>query len=90
MTRTKVEALLRREKEKASLTVTCNLRPPYLAEIGAKPYFSGYSVSKVWKPRGNTREHVARFHDFMGPFAYDVDLCLWGYSKSLTGQSYIW
>lgn len=75
MTRAEVEAMLQREKEKASLTAVClNIRPPYPAKIVTKPYPLGYSVLKFQKfdgDRGKIREHVFLFLDSMGPFPYD-------------------
>lgn len=41
-TRAEVESMLKKEKEKASVTSACiDLNPPYPVEIAAKPYPSG-------------------------------------------------
>lgn len=43
VTYSEVEAMLRRENEYAS-SVYLDLKPPYLTEMDAKPYPTGYAV----------------------------------------------
>lgn len=68
LTHAEVEAMFKKEKEKAS--VTSAYLPPYSAEVAAKPYPTGYRVPKFYKfdgRKGKTREHVIRFLVFMVP-----------------------
>lgn len=45
MTRSEVETMLTREKEKPLVcSILINLKPPYAAEIAAKPYSMGYTA----------------------------------------------
>lgn len=66
MIKAKVELILKKEKEKASLsTIRTDLKPPY--EVAAKPHPVGYVVSQFHKfngRRGHTRacRAVPRFH----------------------------
>lgn len=79
MTRSKVEATLRRKKEKASVSyILLVLKPPYAAEIVMKLYLVGTllrSFKNFDGRRGNTREHVVCFLDPTGSYANNVDLC---------------
>lgn len=63
MTRSDVEAMLRREKEMASVSSIClDLEPPY--SVVTNPYPVGFVTSQCQKfdrRRGNTREHVVHF-----------------------------
>lgn len=50
----------------------------YLTDVTAKPYPSEYKVPKFQKfdgQKGNTKEHVVSFLDFMGPHDQNVDFC---------------
>lgn len=82
------------KKKKASSTVACvSFRPLYLASIVVKWHLAGSIVpnfSKFKGYKGNAREHIARFIDWMGPFTHDAELCLWEFLKSLTGHVYTW
>lgn len=50
MTYLDVEAMLKREKEKASeVSSSLELRPPYSAEVASKPYPTEYIVSMFRK-----------------------------------------
>lgn len=77
--RTKVESMLSREKEKPP-------RPPLiisqatLTEIPAKPYPSGYSVSKFQKfdgHRDNSKEHVVMVAEIIQANMWYVSLIQW-------------
>lgn len=49
-TRAEVEGMLRKEKERASTTITClDFKVPYSAEIIVKAYPSGYSLLNFQK-----------------------------------------
>lgn len=94
MTRTEEEVMLKREKEKAYVTKIClDLKPPYPAELAAKPYpiaiCSGH-LEKFDACKGNTRELVVPFLDLMAAFAHNADLCLGEFSKPLNGRMYTW
>lgn len=92
MTRTEVKAMLRRAKEKASMTTAClDLKPSYTTEIAATTYPSGYPIPKFqrsYSRQSNTREYVVCFIDSMGSFAHDADLCFREFSKSSTNRAY--
>lgn len=81
VTRAEVEALLRHEKERVSLTATClNVKPPYLPVTVAKPHTSRYRVPNFHMfdcHKGNTRERVPRFLDPIGLFAHML-ICVFG------------
>lgn len=50
MTRFEVEAMLKKEKEKASTSsVSLDLKPSYSTEVAAKPYPTEYRVSEFQK-----------------------------------------
>lgn len=61
------------EKEISSIGSVClDLKLAYPFEVDANPYLAGYAIyqfQKVNDQRGNTREHVVHFLDFMGAFA---------------------
>lgn len=80
VTRAEVEALVQREKERASSTAAClSFRPLYPTSIASISYHVGYTVQtfqKLYERKGNTREQITRFIDAMRPFAHDLELCL--------------
>lgn len=86
MTRSKVEFILTKKKEKASISlVSLDLKPPYSTEVAARPYPSEYKTPKF--RRYDDRKCNTWVLDSMGPFAHHVDLCLKEFSKSiLTGN----
>lgn len=48
ITRGEVEVMLKKEQEKASAsTISLDLKPPYLVEVGAKPYPTGYVMLQL-------------------------------------------
>lgn len=52
MTRSKVDAMLRREKEKRSISTFCMyLKPPYATEVATKPYLVAYVTQQFQKLR---------------------------------------
>lgn len=65
MTRFNAEAMLKNEKEKASVSsIYLDLKTPYVAEVAAKPYPVGYITSQFQKfngRRGNKWEHAFHF-----------------------------
>lgn len=77
-----------------SCLVTCfSFKPPYHASIAMKPYPAEYTVPNFQRfagQKGNTIEHVSQFVDAMGMFAYNSELCLMEFSKSLSDRTYIW
>lgn len=89
MTRSNVDALLRREEEKALISSTrLHLKPLYAVGVAIKLYLVGYITPQVQKfdgSNGNTREHVVFFSS-----ANNVVLCMREFSKPLTDQTYTW
>lgn len=84
MNQSNVEAMLRREKEKAFVSSIClELKPPssWMKNPSeyAIPQFQNFDDR-----RENTLEHVVCFLDFVDAFTHDVDLCMRESSKSLT------
>lgn len=76
-TRSKVEAMLRKEKEKAFVaSVYLELKPPLGWDnsqiLSCKVYRA--KVLAVWCRKGNIKEHVIHFIGSMGPFSYDIGL----------------
>lgn len=50
VTKAEVAALVRQEKEKVSLIVTClSLKPQYPTSIAMKPYLAGYTMPNFQK-----------------------------------------
>lgn len=72
MNHLEVEAILRSEKEKASVSSIClNLKVPYSADVAAMPYLTGYVVphsKNLVVKRETLMEHVVSFLDSMGFF----------------------
>lgn len=55
------------------------MRPPYPAVIATKPYLARHMIPNFQKSdgrKGNTKEHMARFIESMGPFTYNDELRL--------------
>lgn len=75
--KTEVATLIREEKEKVSLAITClSLKPTYPASIVMNPHPTGYTANfkKFNGRKRNPVEHVSRFIDAMGPFSHNSKL----------------
>lgn len=73
MTHFKVDAMLKKEKEKAFVTSVCLvLKPPHLVEVAANPILQDIlsRSSRGFVAEGNTWEHFVSFLDSIGPFAH--------------------
>lgn len=69
MTRYEVKAILRKEKEKGSMSSIClDLKPLNATEVTTKLYSMGQQYQKFNGREGNTRELVVCFLDFMGAY----------------------
>lgn len=78
-----VEAILKKEKEKASATSACqDLKSLYSPEMIAKPYPSEYMIPKFDDRKGISRTRGVQPR-FNGPFVHDSNFCLREFSKSL-------
>lgn len=92
MTCSVVEAMLKKEKEKASST-SLDLKSPHSTKVAAKPYPANYIVPEFHKSddrKGNTLEHVVSFLESICAHAHDAVLCLRKFSKSLIDRAYTW
>lgn len=90
MTRSEVEARLKREREKASIS-SIYMDLEALTLLTVKPYPVWYVASEFQKVdgrRGNTREHGVHFLDGMGAHAPDTNLCMRKFSKSFKDGAY--
>ena len=94
MTKDELIGLLKAERSKIPYGLTTiDLHPPYLMEIATKPHPRGY-VSPAFRKYngkvGNAKEHIIQFIDDLGIYAYDNELRLREFSKSLTERAYSW
>lgn len=93
ITRLEFEAMLKKEKEKASTSlIGLGLKPLYPVEIASKPpiKYVAPEFQNFDGKRGNTGEHVALFLDSMGAHSSDKNLCLREFSKSPIDYGYTW
>lgn len=80
MTKVEVEAMFEREHKRISTaSASLDVKLPHSNKVTAKQFLIEYKVLKFEKfdgHKGNTREHVAHFLDFMGHFSNDIELCI--------------
>lgn len=91
MTKSEVEAMLRRERNKTSMSSIFLDQSPLRCRCCDETLPSGVFYSTIQSfdsIRGNTKEHVVHLLDSIGAHAYDVDLYMREFSKSLTRRAY--
>nr|POE89448.1 hypothetical protein CFP56_01804 [Quercus suber] len=79
--------------KKMESAIYVDTRPPYPEEIAGKPYPASYTPFIFLKYDGitrNAREHIRRYVDALTTHAYDHELRLKEFSKSLEGRAFTW
>lgn len=67
--------------------ISLDVKPLYPAKVASKPFlveFVAPQFQKLDGKRGDTREHVVHFLDYIGAHSNDQNLCLRELSKSIT------
>lgn len=90
-TATEAEAMLKREKKKASTTSTWDLNPPSSGVVAPKPYLPNTRCQSFRSLEGTKHQwacsSLPRFHKPLSP---RMELCFSKFSKSLTDRAYTW